>query len=144
MSTHNLTSRQREKRLDTAASELDRHQEILFAFCHGSFLEDRPFRDLDIAVFLRPEQVAEIDFRYEMQLESKIEKALNSPVAADVRLLNTAKLSFQYHALQGRLLLDRDPEARIAFTRRTLARYLDIAPVLKFHTKEAFAFEPRP
>lgn len=81
-----------------------------------------------------------------MQLGAKIEKALNIPAAVDIRILNTAKLSFQFHALRGRLLLDRMPEVRIDFTRQIASRYLDIAPILKHYTKEAFAFDfgPRP
>jgi hypothetical protein len=62
----------------------------------------------------------------------------------DVRILNTAKLSFQFHALRGRLLLDRNPETWIDFTSHIASRYLDIAPVLKHHTKEAFGFDPGP
>ena len=141
MNTCNLTPQDREKLLAQAAAALDRHHEILFAFCHGSFLENRPFRDIDLAVFLDPDLLPDINFRYEMQLEHEIEQAINSPAAIDARLLNTTKLSFQYHALKGRLLLDRQPDIRIDFTTKTLARYLDIAPILKFHTKEAFTVE---
>ena len=141
MNVCDLTSREREKLLEKMTAALDRHHEILFAFCHGSFLENRPFRDIDLAVFLDPDLLPDINFRYEMQLEHKIEQAINSPAAIDARLLNTAKLSFQYHALKGRLLLDRQPDIRIDFTTKTLARYLDIAPILKFHTKEAFTVE---
>ena len=141
MNVCDLTSREREKLLEKMTAALDRHHEILFAFCHGSFAEDRPFRDIDLAVFLDPDLLPDINFRYEMQLEHEIEQAINSPAAIDARLLNTAKLSFQYHALKGRLLLDRQPDIRIDFTTKTLARYLDIAPILKFHTKEAFTVE---
>ena len=141
MNICDLTTRDREKLLEQIAATLDRHQKILFAFCHGSFLADRPFRDIDLAIFLDPDLGLDVDFRYEMQLEREIEKAVNSPAAMDVRLLNTAKLTFRYHALKGRLLLDRQADIRIDFTTKTLARYLDIAPILKFHTKEAFASE---
>ncbi|MFP4533508.1 MAG: nucleotidyltransferase domain-containing protein [Desulfobacterales bacterium] len=144
MNVCDLKPRDRETLLEQIGATLHRHQEILFAFCHGSFAEDRPFRDIDLAVFLDPGLAPEVDFRYEMQLESEIEKAINRPAPIDVRLLNTAKLSFQYHALKGRLLLDRQPDIRIDFTTKTLARYLDIAPILKFHTKEAFAGETGP
>jgi hypothetical protein len=120
---------------------LEEHHEIVFALALGSFIEGGPFRDLDIAVFLRPDFLAGCDFRYEMQMESRIEKALNSHFTVDIRILNNAGLGFQYHALRGRLLLDREPDIRIAFTRQVAARYLDIAPILKHHTREAFALE---
>ena len=134
----------REKILDLAAAFLDQHNKILFACCHGSFMEDGPSRDIDIAIFLEPEFLSEINFRYEMQLEAELEKALEIPAVVDVRILNTAKLGFQFHALRGRLLIDRKPEVRIDFTRQVASRYLDIAPILKHHTKEAFGFDPGP
>ena len=134
-----LTAQEKEKLLNRAAVHLKRHPEILFAFAHGSFTEGGPFRDLDIAVFLRSEFLSRINFRYEMQLEAGIEKGLDVPLTVDVRILNTAPLSFRYHALRGRLLFDREPDERIAFTTQTAARYLDIAPILKHHTKEAFS-----
>ena len=138
---HNLTSQEKEKLLNRAAVYLKRYPEILFAFAHGSFIEGGPFRDLDIAVFLRSEFLSRINFRYEMRLEARIEKGLDVSLTVDVRILNTAPLSFRYHALRGRLLLDREPDERIAFATQTAARYLDIAPILKHHTKEAFSVE---
>ncbi len=128
--------------IDRLSGHLARHKEVLFAYAHGSFVATGPFRDLDVAVFLRPEVAPEIDFRYEMQMESQIEKALDLSFAVDVRVLNTAKLSFQYHALRGCLLLDRQPDIRADFTAQTAARYLDIAPILRHHTREAFRAAP--
>ncbi|MCF8026021.1 MAG: nucleotidyltransferase domain-containing protein [Desulfobacteraceae bacterium] len=140
----NLTSEKREKILASAAAKLDLHHEVCFAFAHGSFVQGGAFRDLDVAVFLLPKILPEIGFRYEMRMESEIEKALDPRVPVDVRILNTAKLGFQYQVLRGHLLVDRDPDERVAFTRKTVARYLDIAPLLRHHTKEAFSIEPRP
>lgn len=144
MNTLNPAPRQKDKILALVSSRLDRHHEILFAYCHGSFMGDGPFHDIDIAIFLEPGFVSEINFRYEMQLGAELEKAFDIPAAVDVRILNAAKLSFQFHALRGRLLLDRNPEARIDFTTQIASRYLDIAPILKHHTKEAFGFDPGP
>lgn len=134
-----LKNTKKNELIDLLARHLDRYEEILFAFAHGSFMENGPFRDLDVAVFLQPDIVPEINFRYEMQMASQIEKALDIPFSADVRVLNKAKLSFRYHALRGCLLLDRQPDARIDFTTKTAVRYLDIAPILRRHTREAFA-----
>lgn len=134
---------QKEKILNHVAVYLEsQHPEILFAYAHGSFLNDGPFRDLDVAIFLLPEIAARSDFHYEMQLESRIEKTLHAQFSIDVRALNTAKLSFQYHALRGRLLIDRNPDVRIDFATKTASRYLDIAPILNHHTREAFQIAP--
>ncbi len=136
-----LNPHRKEKRLNQVTAHLQQRPEILFAFAHGSFIAQGPFRDLDIAVFLEPGFIQSIDFRYEMQLESAIEKDLKTQLSVDVRILNTAPLSFRYHALRGRLLLDRNADARVAFMAQTAARYLDIEPILKHHTREAFAVE---
>lgn len=130
---------EKEKILNRVAACLARqHPEVLFAYAHGSFVNDGPFRDLDVAIFLLPEIAARSDFHYEMQMEAQIEKALGAQFAIDVRALNTAKLSFQYHVLRGRLLIDRNPDVRIDFSAKTASRYLDIAPILNHHTREAF------
>lgn len=137
----NLTSREKENLLHIVSKHLERCNEILFAYIHGSFTGEGPFRDLDLAVFLSPGFLPQAGFRYEMQLESWIEESIDRVVAVDVRILNTAPLRFRYHALRGRLVLDRDPDVRVSFTRHTVSRYLDIAPILKHHTREAFAIE---
>ena len=138
-----LKQGQKEEILDRMAVYLERqYPDVLFAYAHGSFVTDGPFRDLDVAIFLPPETVSSSDFHYEMQMESQIEKALNAQFAIDVKILNTAKLSFQYHALRGRLLIDRDPDVRIDFAVKTASRYLDIAPILNHHTREAFQIAP--
>jgi len=121
---------------------LARESEIVFAYAHGSFVQDGPFRDLDVAVFLDPAFLPEADFRYEMQLQSRLENAVKSPCAVDARILNKASLSFQYHAIRGRLLLDRKPDVRVSFSTYVVSRYLDIEPILRHHTKEAFALDP--
>ncbi|MFW6297974.1 MAG: nucleotidyltransferase domain-containing protein [Desulfosalsimonas sp.] len=136
-----MTPREKENLLNQVYMHLEQHPEIMFAFAHGSFIEGGPFRDLDIAIFLNPKFLSDISFRYEMQIESRIKKELKIPFKVDVRILNRAPLSFRYHALRGRLLLDREPDARIAFTTQTAGRYLDIEPILKHHTREAFAGE---
>jgi predicted nucleotidyltransferase len=79
----NPTPRQKEKILTLISAQLDRHNEIRFACCHGSFMEDGLFHDIDIAIFLEPDFLSEINFRYEMQMEAKLEKALNITAAVD-------------------------------------------------------------
>jgi len=70
MKALNPTPRQKEKTLALISAQLDRHNEIRFACCHGSFMEDGPFRDIDIAIFLEPDFLSEINFRYEMHSKS--------------------------------------------------------------------------
>jgi hypothetical protein len=120
-----------------------KRSEIIFAYAHGSFLEGGRFRDLDVGVFLRPEFIPGKSPFYETELGSELQKDVEAFFPVDIRILNTARLSFQYNAIKGRLLADQDPEARIAFITKTVARYLDIKPLLRHYTKEAFGVEPR-
>ncbi len=138
-----MNTEQKEAYLQILSDYIMRRPEILFAYAHGSFLEDGRFRDLDVAVFLRPEFIVGKSPFYETELGGELQKHLKASFPVDIRILNTARLSFQYHAIKGRLLIDQDPETRIAFITKTVALYLDIKPMLKHYTKEAFGIEPR-
>ena len=135
--THTMTRDQREEILDRAGRHLSLRPEILFAYAHGSFLQEPFFRDLDVAVFVdeRPKGLRTF---YELNLEEELEKNLQVPFPVDVRVLNGAPLSFQYKAIRGRLLLDRAPQTRVDFCVRVMSRYFDIRPLLVHSLKEAF------
>jgi hypothetical protein len=57
----------------------------------------------------------------------------------DVRALDEAPLAFRFHALRGRLLLSRDDERLAQTIEETTRSYLDIEPILRVATREAFA-----
>lgn len=57
----------------------------------------------------------------------------------DVCVLNEAPLSFVYHVLRGRLLVCRDEECLTEILEDVARRYLDLAPLLRQGTKDAFA-----
>ena len=139
--THHLPAKERERLLREVEIYLAKREEILFAYAHGSFLADTFFRDLDIAVFLRAEEASGVRYTYEVGLEAEIERALAARFPVDVRVLNFTPISFQYRAICGRLLLDRDPQARVDFFSKVVGRYLDIKPILRHHTREAFSNE---
>jgi uncharacterized protein len=141
--SYDIDTEQKDAYLQILSGDIMNRPEILFAYAHGSFLEDGRFRDLDVAVFLRPEFIAGKSPFYETDLGSELQKDLKALFPVDIRILNTARLSFQYNAIKGRLLADRDPEARIAFITKTVSLYLDIKPILRYYTKEAFGVEPR-
>jgi len=92
-------------RLHTA---LEPHQEIVFAYLHGSFLdEDMPYHDVDVAIYLSPAWASGQDiFEYEMTLSVDLTLALHVPV--DVHVLNEASLGFQHSVLhRGEVLFSR-------------------------------------
>ena len=71
--------------------ELQKHDEIVFAYLHGSFAEKDTFHDIDIAVFLK--KLPDSKLEYELELETKLIQVIGRIV--DVRILNNAPLPFQ-------------------------------------------------
>lgn len=115
--------------------------EIIFAYVHGSFTEQeqKGFGDIDIAVYLKEESLNDQMINYEIELEIKLEEKLNYPV--DVRVLNFAPLSFQYHVIKGgTLMFEKDGDSRVDFQTRTLGFYFDFAPFRKQYLKEVLGF----
>ena len=57
----------------------------------------------------------------------------------DVQPLNDAPIAFVFHALRGRLLFSRDDERLAATIEDTVRRHLDMEPLIRSATQEAFA-----
>jgi len=113
--------------------ELEKHEEISFAYLHGSFIEKDTFHDIDIAVFLK--ELPESALEYELDLETKLLQVTGRIV--DVRILNGAPLSFRYHVIrEGVLFLLRDEDERVEFQEITLSRYFDFAFFRAMYLKE--------
>lgn len=121
--------------IDRLKSALEEHPgpEIVFAYVHGSFAKDGPFRDIDIAVYLKEPPDSALE--YELALEAALIQSAPYPV--DVRVLNNAPLSFRYQVIkEGRILFVRDDDARSDFQESTLSRYFDFAPFRSLYLKE--------
>jgi len=118
-----------------AGDILRTHGEVLFAYAFGSFLDPLPIHDIDIGVY-----TADVDKKtstaYALDLAEELSGRLKLPV--DVRVLNFAPLPFCYHVIRGKLLFEKDEDARSAFIERTVRGYLDIEPLLRKGLKEAF------
>ena len=131
---------EREQILEAIRQSLEARPEVLFAYAHGSFLEDLPVHDLDLAIYLEPirgENATLVSMELAADLERAIRPALRLPV--DVRLLNQAPIGFRYHAFRGRLLSSRDEAIRCAVIERTIALYLDLKPILEQALKDAMS-----
>ncbi len=140
--------KRREKILTALGKALAAWPEVTFAYAYGSFLEDRPFHDIDVGVY-----VATADERKASSLALDLAIALEADLArqseaggepgesyrfpVDVRVLNGAPVSFGYHVLRGRLLFCRDEAIRVQWAERILARYLDLKPLRHRALKEA-------
>lgn len=105
--------------------------EVLFAYLHGSFADGRPFRDIDLAVWVEPSR-ATLD--HELELGVELQRLV--PIRVDVRLLNTAPLALRYHATRGRWLVSKDDDLRSESVERWRLAYWDYLPVARRHLAE--------
>lgn len=100
---------------------LSRHDEISFAYLHGSFGK-LPFRDIDIGAYCLIPSDAVFDF--ELTLASQLGTAAGYPI--DFRVLNYAPIGFQFSVIyEGSLLFEKDAGLRLNFIEETGLRYMD-------------------
>ena len=118
---------------------LKKHEEILFAYLHGSFVKKDAFRDIDVAIYL--ERMPASVLEYELQMETDLMKALRKYIV-DVRVLNGAPLSFKYNVIKdGIVLLSKDDDKRADFEEKTIVFYLDFLPYRKLYLRETLGVE---
>lgn len=107
-----------------------------FAYLYGSFIEDLPFHDVDLGVYVAEIKESEAT-SYAIILAQMLSSKLQVPI--DVRVLNFAPVAFLYHLLRGELISERNEEVRSQVVERTVQKYLDLQPILYKSMKEAFA-----
>jgi len=118
---------------------LVKKSEISFAFAHGSFVKEDHFRDIDIAIFL--DQIPEHLLDYELSLETELMNTVGT-YQVDVRVLNTAPLSFKYNVIKsGSILLVKDDDKRIDFQEAVLSHYFDFEPYRNNYLRETIGVE---
>ena len=115
--------------------ELGQQPRVVFAYLHGSFLTEPAFHDIDVAVYLDAPREALTALC--VDLAERLSRVAGLPF--DVRPLNEAPVPFRFHAMRGRVLLSRDDERLADLLERTIREYLDIEPLLRRATIEAFA-----
>ena len=113
--------------------------DVTFAYLYGSFLGKRPFRDVDVGVYLENVDAATSGSAAERTLEIATRLSAELELPVDVRLLNGAPPTFAFHVLRGRRLLSRNDDLLAHVLAETARRYLDLEPLLRRATKEAFA-----
>ena len=133
---YRLSSPEKQKVIRRLAEEIQSHEEVAFAYLYGTFIEDMPFHDVDVGIYLSGtgERHAGI---FAVELASKLTRLLELEV--DVRVLNFAPVSFAYHVICGQVLFERSPEDRVQFIESATHHYLDMKPLLYRAMKEAFA-----
>ncbi|MGC8850152.1 MAG: hypothetical protein ACP5QI_06745, partial [Candidatus Bathyarchaeia archaeon] len=78
-----LSEDERLRLLEGLKGRLEEEGGILFAYAYGSFLEGRPFRDIDVAVWIEDLYKA---FHYAVDFSAQLEVELKAPI--DVQVLN--------------------------------------------------------
>lgn len=117
--------------LSTLRDYLESRKEIIFAYIHGFFLEDIPYRDIDIALYLDESFVREeeqLDYCLELGARAEMDTRI---MPLDIKPLNHATWGFRYYATKGILLFSKDEELRTEFLEETWKRYFDLLPKRK-------------
>jgi len=128
----------REQLVQRVESLLRAHEEVVFAYLHGSFITGEAFRDVDLAFYVTIEPGPGTSLRrYEIDVGVDLTARVQVPV--DVRVLNDAPVAFRYHVLKGRLLFTRDDEFLDVFRARTWDEYCDFAPFARRYLQEAIS-----
>ena len=134
--TFTIPQEEKERLIEIIKDLLAREEKILLAFLYGSFLEDGPFRDIDVGIVVEEEPPHPA--LYEFQLENEMEKALGTEIPLDLRIINHAPVTFLYHVIKGRLLVCRDSDFFAHYVTLIARKYLDLKPRLDHYTKEAY------
>ena len=103
-----LEKKAKEDILNQITSILKRKTEVVFAYCHGTFLAENKikFRDIDIALYLKDDFKKET-FNYEQEIADLLEKKIKYPV--DVKVLNVTPFYFLNNVFRtGKLLFSRN------------------------------------
>ena len=117
--------------IEKIKKSLEKRKEIIFAYLHGSFSENLPFKDIDVAVFVDEDLVSRddaVDFGLRLTAITEIETGVSS---LDIRVINYAPIGFKYHATKGTLIFSRDEELRCDFLEDTWKKYFDLLPKRK-------------
>ncbi len=142
LKTYTVSNEDREALISLIKHELLAHDEILFAYIYGSFVDpDVPFfRDIDIGIYVNNYKNEDWE-RSELILPLELEKSLNYKYPIDVKVLNNAEIIFSNRVICGRLLFARDEDIWTDYVVYISKRYADFYPFWPRYMKEAVLSE---
>ncbi len=130
-----LEPSEREHTVQPLAARLAQHPEILVIVLYGSFLKDKTFRDIDLALIVDERRLPHEKFLgYELERLEELSCITQFPI--DIRVVNRAPVLFRYAVTQGRVLFCRDTRLWVEFCERTWGEYLDFKHVAQLYIKE--------
>ncbi len=119
------------------------HEDILFAYLHGSILRGEVYNDIDLAIYLVPEKYTslnkcgELNLEYIIPLETELNEEFRDSL--DIQVLNGAPLAFRYRVVnQGCLLFDKSEGLLFDFEYLSRVKYFDFRPRLQEYLKATF------
>lgn len=132
---HNVSKDMKDDLLRIIKDTLKRDERVIFAYLYGSFVKGGPFRDVDIAIYIKPE----IFNPFEISSDLKVTMAEKTrgegfPYGADffdVKVINEAPFTILGKIFsEGVLLLDRYPELRTDLIEEVSFKYRECAGTL--------------
>ena len=124
-------------RLDRLAEHYRGDKRVVAVYLFGSYARacEGPLSDVDVALLARGVPAGDLSGAG-LDYVTEVIRLLGTDEVSFV-LLNTAPLTLRYEVVRGgRLLLDNDPPARIAFEAHTEDLYLDFKPLLDAYDQE--------
>jgi hypothetical protein len=137
--TYSLITDEKQKITHLIKTELEKRDEIAFAYIYGSFVDpEMPFfRDIDIGVYLKDYKDSDW-LKYETELSVELEKCMQYRCPVDLRVINGSNILFMHNVVQGELLFTRDEDLWTDFVVYVSTRYNDIASIFNHYFKEAY------
>ncbi len=125
----------KEKLINLIKDVLARDERIVFAYAYGSFVREEPFRDVDIAIYIKnPKEnpfIITSDIKTELSRASKKENLNLIADQFDVRIINDAPFTFLKRIFkEGILLLDLAPDLRTDVVEYVSLKYRECAGLL--------------
>ena len=113
------------KKIFTRLKEiLIERNEIFFAYIHGSFLDNLPFHDIDVALYVDPKEVDSLrSFDYSLELSVELSEKLGKEI--DTKVMNYASVGFQHSVYKnGKLLFSREDSLRLDLLEKNSLDYI--------------------
>lgn len=127
--TYTIADKEKQKINSIVKRLLKDHDEILFAYIFGSFIDKEAqfFRDIDIGVYIADDCFSKkISLDYSVNLSLEMERTLKDyPV--DAVVLNDAPLPLAFRVTQGILLFSKNETLWTDFVTKTWSLYHDHA-----------------
>lgn len=131
---YSLSAQEKKKILGSIRDYLLQRPEVIFAYVHGSFIEERPFHDIDVALYFT-ESIPQ-ERRLELCLQLSVDLSGIVRFEVDAHALNDAPLGLRYHATRGKVLMSRDDNLRHDFEEYVWIRYFDFEPIMKQNLRD--------